>query len=56
VSKACATAAVLFRPVVQAPVTRMVSALIDEVTNETTNTSMIAFSPCCTGRSLRAVP
>ena len=37
-----ATTAELVRPDRQAPVTRIVSALIDEVTNETTNTSMTA--------------
>ena len=29
---------------------------MDDVTNETTNTSMTAFSPCCVGVALRAVP
>ena len=40
--KAAATAAVLVRPERQTPVTRIVSALIVEVTNETTNTSSTA--------------
>ena len=56
VLKAWATAAVLVGPDFQAPLTRMVSALMEEVTNETMNTSITAFSPCCAGRSLRAVP
>ena len=43
-------------PTRQTPLTRMVSALMVEVTNETMNTSITAFSPCCAGRSLRAVP
>ena len=30
--------------------------MIVDVTNETMNTSITAFSPCCTGRRLCAVP
>ena len=37
-------------PTFQTPLTRMVSALMEEVTNETMNTSITAFSPCCAGR------
>jgi len=47
---------VLVWPDCQTPLTRIVSALIDEVTNDTTKTSMTAFSPCCVGEALFAVP
>ena len=45
-AKAWATAAVLVRPPFQAPLSRMVRALMLEVTNETTKTSTTAFRPC----------
>ena len=56
VSKAAATTAVLVSPDRHTPLTRMVRALIEAVTNETMKTSITAFSPCCTGSWLRAVP
>ena len=42
----------LVRPERQTPLTRMVSALMVEVTKETMNTSITAFSPCWTGSRL----
>jgi hypothetical protein len=63
---ALATAAVLVRnsppaalaaiEVSATPDSKIVSALIVPVTNETMNTSITACSPCCDGRSERAVP
>ena len=55
-SKAAATTAVLVRPERQTPLTRMVRALMEEVTNEMMKTSITALRPCCTGSWLRAVP
>jgi hypothetical protein len=40
----------------QAPLSSTVNALMLDVTNETMKTSITAFSPCWTGRSLWAVP
>ena len=54
--KPAATAAVLVRPDCHAPVRRIVIALIVDVTNETMNISITAFSPCCAGWVLCAVP
>ena len=56
VLNAAATAALDVAPLCHAPVSRMVMALIVEVTNDTMNTSMTALSPCCTGCALCAVP
>src|SRR3979409_2261994 len=53
VSKACATTAVLVSPERQTPVTRMVSALMLEVTKETMKTSITALSPCWRGSPRR---
>ena len=56
VSKAAATTAVLVSPDRHTPLTRIVRALMEEVTNEMMNTSITALRPCCTGSWLRAVP
>ena len=55
-SNARATAAVLVWPDFHAPVSRTVIPVSVHVPNDTMNVSMTAFSPCCTGVLLRAVP
>jgi hypothetical protein len=54
--KPAATAAVLVSPPCQTPVKRIVIAEMLDVTNETMKVSMTAFSPCCAGCVLCAVP
>jgi hypothetical protein len=53
---ATATAAELVVPDCHAPVSSSTIALIVDVMNDTMNTSITAFSPCCTGCLLAAVP
>src|SRR6185295_14813506 len=55
-SNASATAAVLVWPERYAPVTKIDSAEMLDVTNDTVNTSMTALSPCVIGSRLIAVP